>query len=57
MTLKWESVPGQPYRVESSTNLSEWSTLANNLVATGANYTFATNLNDVARYFRIYRLP
>ena len=57
VTLKWESVPGQPYRVESSTNLSEWSTLANNLVATGANYTFATNLNDVARYFRIYRLP
>lgn len=57
VTLQWESVFGQPYRVESSPNLTTWTTQANNLVATGTNYTYSTNLNDAARYFRIYRLP
>jgi hypothetical protein len=57
VTLNWQSVPGQPYRVESSTNLTAWSTLANNLVATGSIFTYATNLNDAARFFRVYRVP
>lgn len=57
MTLQWESVFGQPYRVESSTNLTTWTTQANNLVAAGTNYTYSTNLNDAAWFFRIYRLP
>lgn len=57
VTLNWQSVPGQPYRVESSTNLTTWSTLANNLVATGTTFTYATNLNDAMRYFRVYRVP
>ena len=57
VTLNWQSVPGQPYRVETSTNLATWSTLANNLVATGTTSTYATNLNDAMRYFRVYRVP
>lgn len=57
VTLKWESVFGQPYRVESSTNLTSWTTQAINLVATGTNYTYSTNLNDGQRYFRVYRMP
>lgn len=57
VTLKWESVFGQPYRVESSSNLTTWTTLANNLVASGTNSTFSTNLGDPSRYFRIYRGP
>ena len=57
VTLNWQSVPGQPYRVESSTNLSAWSILASNLVATGTTFTYATNLNDTVRFFRVYRVP
>lgn len=57
VTLKWESVFGQPYRVESSTNLAQWTTLAANLVATNVTFTYSTNLPDVLRYFRIYRVP
>jgi len=57
VTLRWESIPGQPYQVEASSNLANWSTLANNLVATGANYTFSTNLNDAMRLFRVQRPP
>ncbi len=57
VTLKWETVPGQPYRVETSTNLTTWSALASNLVATSNSYTFGANLNDAGRYFRVYRGP
>lgn len=55
VTLQWQSVPGQPYRVETSTNLTAWSTQANNLLATNTTFTYQTNVNDTARYFRIYR--
>jgi endonuclease/exonuclease/phosphatase family metal-dependent hydrolase len=57
VTLKWESVPGQPYRVESSTNLNTWSPLSPQLLATGSTFTYATNLSDTKRYFRVYRAP
>ena len=57
VTLNWETVPGQPYRVEGSTNLTTWSALASHLVATSNSYTFGTNLNDAVRYFRIQREP
>jgi endonuclease/exonuclease/phosphatase family metal-dependent hydrolase len=55
--LEWNSVFGQTYRVETSTNLSVWTTEANNLVATGTNFTYSTNLNDAWRFFRIRRTP
>ncbi len=57
VTLKWESVPGQPYRVDFSTNLAAWSVLASNLTATSNTYSFSTNLNDATRHFRVYRVP
>ena len=57
VTLIWQSVPGQPYRVEASTNLTPWTTLAANLVATNSTFTYSTNLPDVRRYFRVYRVP
>jgi len=57
VTLRWESVAGQPYRLEASTNLANWDILANNLVASGPNYTFSTNLNEAIRFFRVIRLP
>lgn len=57
VTLQWESVPGQPYRVEASTNFTAWTTLANNLMATGASYTFSTSLDAAPRFFRVRRSP
>ena len=57
VTLTWQSVFGQPYRVDASTNFTTWTTLANNLVGTGANHTFSTNLNDAVKFFRVYRVP
>jgi endonuclease/exonuclease/phosphatase family metal-dependent hydrolase len=57
VTLRWESVPGQSYRVEASPNLITWSMLSPNLLSTGATHTFTATLPDAQRFFRIYRLP
>jgi endonuclease/exonuclease/phosphatase family metal-dependent hydrolase len=57
LTLKWESVPGQPYRIEASSNLTEWTAFANSLVATGASFTFITNVPVGGQFFRVYRIP
>ncbi|MCW5555195.1 MAG: immunoglobulin domain-containing protein [Verrucomicrobiae bacterium] len=56
-TLTWESVPGQPYLVEVSSNLSAWTVAASNLTATGAQYSFSTNLGSQPQFFRVYRVP
>jgi len=57
VSLKWESVSNRQYRVETSSNLTVWAPLATNLVATGANFTFSTNVSDDLKFFRIYRAP
>jgi endonuclease/exonuclease/phosphatase family metal-dependent hydrolase len=56
-TLQWQSVRGQSYRVDASSGLTGWSALANNLTATGPNFTFATNLPTPQNFFRIHRGP
>jgi len=56
-TLTWQSVLGQPYRVDTSSNLTTWTALANNLVATNSSYTLATNVAENTRFFRVYRVP
>lgn len=56
-TLTWESVPGQPYQLESSSNLSVWIVVASNLVAAGSRHTFSANLGGQPHFFRVYRVP
>ena len=55
--VTWESVLGQSYRLEGSSNLLDWRVLADNLVATGASFVLATNLPDAEQYLRVYRIP
>jgi len=43
--------------VLASTNLTTWSTLASNVVATNSTCLYATNLSDPLCFFRIYRVP
>jgi len=57
IALTWNSVLGQPYRLEGSSNLGTWKILANNLVATGGVFGFSTNLMDSDQFFRVYRMP
>lgn len=55
--LEWESVFGQPYRVDVSSNLIAWNVLASNLTATSNVFTLVTNVTGEARFFRVYRVP
>jgi hypothetical protein len=57
VSLKWESAASRQYRLEISSNLADWTTLASNLTATGADFTFTTNVPEAVKFFRAYRLP
>lgn len=52
----WESVSNRQYNILVSPDLSNWSTFHTNLLATGTNLTFTTNLSlSTQQYFRIQR--
>jgi len=57
VALTWESVPGQPYTLEFSSNLISWATLATNYTAVDSASTLTTNVIGDIRFFRVYRLP
>jgi endonuclease/exonuclease/phosphatase family metal-dependent hydrolase len=57
VSLQWESVSNRSYQIEVSSNLAAWTPLATNLTATGANFTFTTNVPDSVKFFRVYRAP
>jgi endonuclease/exonuclease/phosphatase family metal-dependent hydrolase len=57
VSLTWESISNRQYRLDASSNLSIWSTLASNLTATGTNFNFVTNVADTVKFFRVYRVP
>ncbi|HXS68896.1 MAG TPA: hypothetical protein VN761_08635 [Candidatus Polarisedimenticolia bacterium] len=57
VTLNWQSVPGQQYRVESSSDLMSWTVLATNLMATNFSFTFTTNTTPSAQFFRVRKTP
>jgi len=55
VSMTWESVPGQSYRVEASGSLTDWSVLADNLLATNYHFAFSTNVAVPAQFFRVKR--
>jgi endonuclease/exonuclease/phosphatase family metal-dependent hydrolase len=57
VSLKWESVPGQFYQVETSSNLTAWSVLTSGLTATNYVFTFTSNSTEPAKFFRVHQGP
>jgi hypothetical protein len=57
VSLQWESASNRSYNIEVSSNLTAWTPLATNLTATGANFTFTTNVPGDVKFFRVYRAP
>jgi endonuclease/exonuclease/phosphatase family metal-dependent hydrolase len=57
LSVTWESVPGQMYRLEASPNLADWSVLANNLLATDSIVTFTTNSSEDVKFLRVHLGP
>jgi hypothetical protein len=57
VTLNWQSVPGQLYAVESSSNLSDWNIFATNLMATNFSVTITSNASPATQFFRVRKAP
>jgi len=57
VSLKWESTSNRQYHVEVSSNLTAWTPLVTNLAATGADFTFSTNVPGDVKFFRVRRAP
>ena len=57
VSLNWESVPGQQYTIESSTNLVAWVPFATNLMATNFTQMFNTNAPANVQFFRVRKVP
>jgi len=57
MVLNWPALVGRRFNLETSTNLLSWTVTASNLLATTPTYSFITNANDSARFFRVQRTP
>jgi hypothetical protein len=55
LSVTWESVPGQMYRLEASPDFGNWTVFANNLLATDSVVTFSTNSNDDIKFLRVHR--
>jgi len=53
VTVKWASVPGQIYQVETSPDLQTWAAFTANLTATNFNFSLITNVGDSKNFFRI----
>jgi len=56
VTLNWQTITNRVYRVETSTNLTNWIALATNTAA-GTNFILNTNVSGSAQFFRVYREP
>jgi endonuclease/exonuclease/phosphatase family metal-dependent hydrolase len=57
VSLKWESTASRQYHLDMSSDLVIWTPLASNLTATGADFTFTTNVPETVKFFRAYREP
>ena len=55
VSLGWESVPGQPYTVQTSSNLTTWTATGPSVVATNTMSTFNLTQSASANFFRVQR--
>ena len=56
LSLQWQAVRGQPYRIEASPDLVAWVPFATNLVTTNSIFAFVTNnVSQPLQFFRVVR--
>jgi endonuclease/exonuclease/phosphatase family metal-dependent hydrolase len=53
--VRWPSTPGARYRVENSTNLSQWTAVVSNLTATNWEASVAVDAGVAPRFWRVAR--
>jgi len=54
-TLRWTTIPGDRYRVETSTDLIAWQSASTNLLALTSEISLQTPANNASQFFRIAR--
>jgi hypothetical protein len=54
VTLQWQTIPGQKYQLESSTDLKGWTPEATNLIASINTFTWSTNVTRNLQFFRVF---
>jgi len=52
--LQWQTIPGQKYQLESSTDLKGWTPEATNLIASINTFTWSTNVTRNLQFFRVF---
>ena len=57
VSLKWETTSNRQYHLDVSSNLAAWTPWVTNLAATGADFTFTTNVPGEMKFFRVRRAP
>ena len=59
VTLSWNSIAGQAYQLQSTTNLppANWFEIAPAVIAVGPTASQSTTATEEARYFRVHVLP
>ena len=56
-TLQWPALVGRKFTVQASTNLATWTVAASNIVAQTAQPTWTASTTNVARFYRVIRVP
>ncbi len=54
-TVRWVTIPGGYYRVETSGDLTQWQAVATNLVAQSGELELQTATGSVTQFFRVAR--
>jgi hypothetical protein len=57
LRLTWTSTAGQSFRIESSRDLSQWTTRVAAQPSGGASTTWAVQASSALEFFRVVRLP
>jgi endonuclease/exonuclease/phosphatase family metal-dependent hydrolase len=57
LTLRWPTLIGRQYNVESASEPETWTVAASNVTATSSFATWSTTLSGNARFFRVVRVP
>jgi hypothetical protein len=57
VSLKWETISNRQYHLDVSSNLATWTPWVTNLTATGADFSFSTNVPGEMKFFRVRRAP
>ena len=57
VTLRWETIPGLVYGIQTSGDLFSWNALATNLVSSSNTFSFSTARTVSNKFFRVLREP